>query len=104
MLEALKNTAIGWAIWLGGLVFIFAADFSLRIIREDIFDIGIDRSITSILLVLIAMPAAVFLFRAAKSQSLWARVILVLAQGFVGYCAAIFLSIFYSCSIGAGCL
>ncbi len=95
----MKDTAVGWGIYLIGLLSIFAIDYSMRLVHEDMLFGGIPDNIQRKLAATLAVPALWFIFKGTKvlkfkgtkASKICFRLISVAIQGYVGFWAAIML-------------
>ena len=100
----IKTTVYGWVIWIGGLVALFAIDYSIRMSQNNLHFGGIPEPILFFLEGLLALAALYLLFLGAKNLKLWLRLLAVVTQGAVGFCIWVFMSLMYVCSAGIDCL
>jgi hypothetical protein len=100
----MKKSIIGWAIWLLGIVLIFAADYALRVLNNDMYAGGIPVEIQVALSVVIALPALWFFYLGVKERKAWVKIVAVGAQAYVGFWVYAFLGLYYVCTAGIDCL
>lgn len=100
----MNYTAVGWGIYLIGLLSIFVIDYSMRLEHEDMLFGGIPDNIQYILAATLAVPSLWFIFKGTKALKIWLRLITIVIQGFVGFWAAFFLFVSYAVFLDFICI
>jgi hypothetical protein len=100
----MRLTAYGWLLWIGGLIAVFAVDYSIRVIQRDLHFGGVPEPVQLVFAALLGVAALRLLFLGTNSLKLSLRLILIAVQGFVGFWVAAFMGLYYVCSAGIDCL